>query len=199
MRSERLEKEDKFLGVFNPEVTENTTLCCCASIKTCNIFLSILLFIIACIHFFAALNTNKFASFKNLLNCLIYTIIAGFLLYGVISQKYTYAKISYIIYEIIFVLKIFSYGYAILYNFILIFLKLDWRYIISVLILILIAVIELGIMCYFIYIIYCFLVITKDNNNPIYQFLEEEQKLLKDYEKNDNNENEQKENLENKV
>ena len=53
-------------------------------------------------------------------------------------------------------------------------------------------------MSYFLYIIYCFLVITKENNNVIYQSLEENQKLLKDYEKNDKNENEQQENIENK-
>ena len=183
--------------MFKPEITENTTVCCCVPIKTGNIFISIILFIIACIYFWASLYTYKFASFKNLLNCLIYSLIAGFLLYGILSGKYTYAKLSYIIYEIIFVLKTFLYGYAILYNFILIFLKLDWHYIIRVLVLLLFAVIELGIMCYFIYIIYCFLVITKDSNNIIYQALEESQKLLKDYEKNDINENEQKENIEN--
>ena len=198
MRSERLENEDKFLGMFKPEVTKDTTVCCCLSIKTGNIFISILFFIIACIYFFASLYTNKFASFKNFLNCLLYSVIAGFLLYGIIKEKYTYAKISYIIYEIIFVLKVLAYGYAILFNFILIFLKLDWHYIIVVLILILFAIIELGIMCYFIYIIYCFLVITKDSNNIIYQPSEENQKLLKDYEKNDKNENEQIETIENK-
>ena len=198
MRSERLENEDKFLGMFKPEVTKDTTVCCCLSIKTGNIFISILFFIIACIYFFASLYTNKFASFKNFLNCLLYSVIAGFLLYGIIKEKYTYAKISYIIYEIIFVLKVLAYGYAILFNFILIFLKLDWHYIIVVLILILFAIIELGIMCYFIYIIYCFLVITKDSNNIIYQSSEENQKLLKDYEKNDKNENEQIETIENK-
>ena len=193
MRSERLENEDKFLGMYKPEVTKDTTVCCCISIKTGNIFLSILLFIIACIYFWASLNSYKFASFKNFLNCLIYSVIAGFLLYGILSEKYTYAKISYIIYEIIFVFKTFSYGYAILYNFILIFLKLDWRYIISVLVLLLCAIIELGIICYFIYIIYCFLVITKDSNNIVYQYqsLEESQKLI-----NDKNENEQTENIE---
>ena len=198
MRSERLENEDKFLGMFKPEVTKDTTVCCCLSIKTGNIFISILFFIIACIYFFASLYTNKFASFKNFLNCLLYSVIAGFLLYGIIKEKYTYAKISYIIYEIIFVLKVLAYGYAILFNFILIFLKLDWHYIIVVLILILFAIIELGLMCYFIYIIYCFLVITKDSNNIIYQSSEENQKLLKDYEKNDKNENEQIETIENK-
>ena len=198
MRSERLENEDKFLGMFKPEVTKDTTVCCCISIKTGNIFISILFFIIACIYFFASLYTNKFASFKNFLNCLLYSVIAGFLLYGIIKEKYTYAKISYIIYEIIFVLKVLAYGYAILFNFILIFLKLDWHYIIVVLILILFAIIELGLMCYFIYIIYCFLVITKDSNNIIYQSSEENQKLLKDYEKNDKNENEQIETIENK-
>ena len=198
MRSERLENEDKFLGMFKPEVTKDTTVCCCLSIKTGNIFISILFFIIACIYFFASLYTNKFASFKNFLNCLLYSVIAGFLLYGIIKEKYSYAKISYIIYEIIFVLKVLAYGYAILFNFILIFLKLDWHYIIVVLILILFAIIELGIMCYFIYIIYCFLVITKDSNTIIYQSLEENQKLLKDYEKNDKNENEQIETIENK-
>ena len=198
MRSERLENEDKFLGMFKPEVTKDTTVCCSISIKTGNIFISILFFIIACIYFFASLYTNKFASFKNFLNCLLYSVIAGFLLYGIIKEKYSYAKISYIIYEIIFVLKVLAYGYAILFNFILIFLKLDWHYIIVVLILILFAIIELGIMCYFIYIIYCFLVITKDPNNIIYQSSEENQKLLKDYEKNDKNENEQIETIENK-
>ena len=198
MRSERLENEDKFLGMFKPEVTKDTTVCCCISIKTGNIFISILFFIIACIYFFASLYSNKFASFKNFLNCLLYSVIAGFLLYGIIKEKYSYAKISYIIYEIIFVLKVLAYGYAILFNFILIFLKLDWHYIIVVLILILFAIIELGIMCYFIYIIYCFLVITKDSNNIIYQSSEENQKLLKDYEKNDKNENEQIETIENK-
>ena len=161
MRSERLENEDKFLGMYKPEVTKDTTVCCCISIKTGNIFLSILFFIFACIYFFASLYSNKFASFKNFLNCLVYSVIAGFLLYGIISEKYTYAKISYIIYEIIFVVKLLLYGCAILFNFIFIFLKLDWRYIIRVLVLILFAIIELGIMSYFLYIIYCFLVITK--------------------------------------
>ena len=198
MRSERLENEDKFLGMYKPEVTKDTTVCCCISIKTGNIFLSILFFIFACIYFYASLYSNKFASFKNFLNCLVYSVIAGFLLYGIISEKYTYAKISYIIYEIIFVVKLILYGCAILFNFIFIFLKLDWRYIIRVLVLILFAIIELGIMSYFLYIIYCFLVISKEHNNVIYQSLEENQKLLKDYEKNDNNENEQQENIENK-
>ena len=187
MRSERLENEDKYLGMFKPEVTEETTVCCCASIKTGNIFVSIILFFCALLYFYGSLSSSKYDSFKQLFKCIIYTIIAGFLLYGTISEKYKYAKVSYILYQIVFVLKIFIYGYSILVNFILIFLRLDWRYIIRVLLLLFFGCVDLGIVCYFIYVMYCLLVIIKDSNNNIYQLLEEDQRLLKDYNQNDQN------------
>ena len=202
MRSERLENEDKYLGMFKPEVTEETTVCCCASIKTGNIFVSIILFFCALLYFYDSLSSSKYDSFKQLFKCIIYTIIAGFLLYGTISEKYKYAKVSYILYQIVFVLKIFIYGYSILVNFILIFLRLDWRYIIRVLLLLFFGCVDLGIVCYFIYVMYCLLVIIKDSsNNSINQLLEENQRLLKDYDQNDKNdksENDEKDSKENK-
>ena len=192
MRSERLENEDKYLCIFKPEVNEDTTVCCCASIKTGNIFVSIILLICSCLYFFEALYSTKYNSLIKFFNCLIYIACGGFLLYGAITEKYIFAKISYIIYEIIFFIKLILFIFAVLINFILIFIKLDWHYIFVILALLLTGFVELGIMSYLIYIIYCLLVIIKDNNT--YQLLEENQKLLKDYDKDEKGEDDLKEN-----
>ena len=183
MRNPNRENEEKYLLIYKPEVTQETKVFCCLSITTGNLFISIILIIIALIDFLNSFYSVKLSkSITKLINGLAYSSCGGCLLYGIYKEKKIYIKFTYILYQIIFFLKLFAYAFFSIIYFILIFIRLDWRFIIRLLALLLLAFIELGIMAYFIYVIYCYLVTIKhdDNNNNI-NIEEENQELLKSY------------------
>ena len=182
MRNPNRENEEKFLLIYKPEVTQETKVFCCISITTGNIFISIILIIIAIINFFNSFYSVKLSkSITKLSSGLVYSACGGCLLYGTYKEKKIYIKFSYILYQIIFFVKLFAYAFFSIIYFILIFLRLDWRFIIRLLVLLLLAFIELGIMAYFIYVIYCLLVTIKNGNNNDINIEEENQELLKGY------------------
>ena len=184
MRNPNRENEEKFLLLYTPEVTQETKVFCCFSITNGNIFISIILLIIAFMNFLNSFYDVKlYKSITKLISGLVYSACGGCLLYGTYKEKRIYIKFSYILYQIIFFLKLFAYAFFSIIYFILIFLRLDWRFIIRLLALLLLAFIELGIIAYFIYVIYCLLVtINNDNdNNNINNIEEENQELLKGY------------------
>ena len=73
------------------------------------------------------------------------------------------------------------YLLAFIGNIVSIFIYMDPSYILRIFGVLLAAGIELGIMSYFIFVIYCFLVVNKDVNNDINRIGAEYQELLKDY------------------
>ena len=69
----------------------------------------------------------------------------------------------------------------IIINSICIFLFLDSNYLTKLFALLIAGGIELGIMSYFIFVMYCFLVVSKDFDNDLNRVGAEYQELLKDY------------------
>ena len=101
------------------------------------------------------------------------------LLMSTFNQNYIYAKIAYVLYEITFFVKFI--GYIILLLIDIIYIFRDSRYITKAFAILLGGAIELGIMSYFLYVTYCFLIITKFYNNDINKVGAEYQELLKDF------------------
>ena len=102
-----------------------------------------------------------------------------FFIISTFNQNYIYAKISYVLYEITFFAKFIGYLVIFLANFI--YILRDLNYLTKIFAIILGGCIELGIMSYFIYVMYCFLIITKYYNNDINRVGAEYQELLKDF------------------
>ncbi len=175
------EKRDKFLLLFVPKVTPQTDVFVCCSITVGNQFISIVFLLISATHFFNSLYTKNLTSIFHLVYSLIYCASGCFLLFSTFTQNYIFAKISYILYQIHFFIRMILYLLAFIGNIVSIFIYMDPSYILRIFGVLLAAGIELGIMSYFIFVIYCFLVVNKDVNNDINRIGAEYQELLKDY------------------
>ena len=182
MERENDEKKDKFLLLFVPTVNQQSDVFVCCSIINGNQFISIIMLIISGIYFYNALYATKLSAIFDLMLCLVYGASGLFLFISTFNQNYIYAKIPYALYEITFFVKFFIYLILFMFDFIYIFS--DSKYLTQLFAVLLGGGIELGIMSYFIYVMYCFLIITKYYNNDINRVGAEYQELLKDY-KND--------------
>ena len=179
MERENDERKDKFLLLFVPTVNQQSDVFVCCSIINGNQFISLIMLIISAIYFYNALYATKLSAIIDLLLCLVYGASGCFLFISTFSQNYIYAKIPYALYEITFFVKFFVYIILFIYDFIYIFS--DTKYVTKMFAVLLGGGIELGIMSYFIYVMYCFLIITKYYNNDINRVGAEYQELLKDF------------------
>ena len=179
MERENEEKKDKYLLLFVPTVNQQSDVFVCCSIITGNQFISIIMLIISAIYFYTALYATKLSTIINLILCLVYGASGCFLIISTINQNYIYAKIPYVLYEITFFVKFIVYIILTLFDFIYIFI--DVNYFTRMSAVLLGGGIELGLMAYFIYVMYCLLVITKYLNNDINRVGTEYQKLLKGF------------------
>ena len=168
--------------MFVPTVNQQSDVFVCCSIINGNRFISILLLLISGLYFFSALITTKLYTIISLIFCLIYGASGCSLIISTFNQTYIYAKIAYVLYEINFFIKFTGYILLILVD--LLYIFKDTKNIIKAVGAILAAVIELGIMAYFIYVMYCFLIVIKYFNNDINKVGAEYQELLKDNQDN---------------
>ena len=182
MERENDEKKDKYLLLFVPTVNQQSDVFVCCSIIIGNQFISVIMLMISCIYFYNALYATKLSAIIDLIICLVYGASGCFLIISTIYQNYIYAKISYVLYEITFFVKLVGYSFLLLVDIFYIFG--DTRYITKAFAVLLGGAIELGIMSYFIYVMYCFLIITKFYNNDINKVGAEYQELLKDFKDN---------------
>ena len=178
------EKRDKFLLLFVPPATQQSDVFICCSIISGNLFISLIFLILSGLYFYNSLYTKDFSSIIHLIYTLIYLGCGCFLLNATIRQNYISAKIAYILYEINFFVKLILYILMLVINFFFIFIYWDLNYLTKVCALLLAGGIELGIMSYFIFVMYCFLVVSKDYDNDLNRVGAEYQELLKD-DKND--------------
>ena len=178
MERENEEKKDKFLLLFVPTVNQQSDVFVCCSIINGNQFISIIMMLISCIYFYNALYTTKLYAIIDLIFCLVYGASGCFLIFSTFNQNYIYAKIAYVLYEITFFVKFIGYIILFLLDFIYIFG--DLKYLTKIFAILLGGMIELGVMAYFIYVMYCFLIISKYYNNDINRVGAEYQELLKD-------------------
>ena len=179
MERENDEKRDKFLLLFVPTVNQQSDVFICCSILNGNQFISIIMVILSGFYFYNALYDSKLAAIRDLILCLVYGASGCFLFFSTFNQNYIFAKIPYVLYEIIFFAKFISYLIIFLVNFIYIFS--DLKYLNKIFAIFLGGCIELGIMSYFIYVMYCYLIISKYYNNDINRVGAEYQELLKDF------------------
>ena len=178
------EKRDKFLLLFVPSVSQQSDVFVCCSILTGNFFISIIFLILSVLYFYNSFYTKDLTSILQLIYTLLYLACGCFLLNAAWRQNYISAKISYILYEINFFIKLILYVFIIAINFICIFLYWDLKYLTKLCAVSLAGGIELGLMSYFIFVIYCFLVVSKDYDNDFNRVGAEYQELLKDYKEN---------------
>ena len=177
MERENDEKRDKFLLLFVPTVNQQSDVFVCCSILNGNQFISIIMLILSSFYFYNALYESKLAAIRDLILCLVYGASGCFLLFSTFNQNYIYAKISYVLYEITFFAKFIGYLVIFLPNFI--YILRDLNYLTKIFAIILGGCIELGIMSYFIFVMYCFLVVSKDFDNDLNRVGAEYQELLK--------------------
>ena len=175
------EKRDKFLLLFIPSVSQQSDVFICCSIFSGNLFIAIIFLILGGLYFYNSLYTKDLISIFQLIYTLIYGACGCFLLHATFRQNYISAKISYTLYEINFFVKLILYIVMIIINFICFFIFWNLNYITKLLALIIAGGIELGIMSYFIFVMYCFLVVSKDFDNDLNRVGAEYQELLKDY------------------
>ena len=179
MERENNEERDKYLFLFTPEVDEHQSniFCCCSIIKG-NQFIAIIMLLLCILNFYNSLYaTTKYATFY-LLSCLINGASGLFLLLSTFNENYIYVKIPYVLYEITFLCKILIYFFMFLTTFILIF---DNIYNIFALIAVVLwGAIDLSLMSYILYVMYCFLIVTKFYNNDLNRVGAEYIELLKD-------------------
>ena len=178
------EKRDKFLLLFVPTVTHQSDVFICCSIGTGNLFISIIFLILSGLYFYNSLYTKDFNSFLQLIYTLVYGACGCFLLNATFTQNYISAKISYTLYEINFFIKFIIYIILFFINFISIFIFWDSYYITKICAICLAGGIELGIMSYFIFVMYCFLIVSKDFDSDLNRVGAEYQELLKDFQEN---------------
>ena len=178
------EKRDKFLLLFVPPVTQQSDVFVCCSIVTGNIFISIIFLIISGLYFYNSLYSKNLTSILQIVCTLIYGACGCFLLNASFTSNYISAKIAYILYEINFFIKFILYLILFFINFVCIFIFLDSYYITKIFGVGLAGGIELGIMSYFIFVMYCFLVISKDYDSDLNRVGAEYQELLKDFKDN---------------
>ena len=178
------EKRDKFLLLFVPSVSQQSDVFICCSIFSGNLFIAIIFLILGGLYFYNSLYTKDLISIFQLIYTLIYGACGCFLLHATFRQNYISAKISYTLYEINFFIKVILYVVMLVINFISIFIFFDLNYLTKLFAVCLAGGIELGIMCYFIFVIYCFLVVSKDYDNDLNRVRAEYQELLKDYKEN---------------
>jgi len=179
MERENDESKDKYLGFFTPTVDPQSQVFCCCSITIGNQFISILLLMISCIYFYSALYSIK-SVIMELILCVVYGASGLFLLLSTLNQNYLLIKISYVLYEITFFIRFILY--SLLFIFEIIYIFIDTKYVKVMFLLFLGGVIELCVMSYFLYVMYCYLIITKLYNN--YKVGEEYQQLIKDSNEN---------------
>ena len=174
------DKRDKFLLLFVPPVTQQSDVFVCCSIVTGNIFISIIFLIMSALYLYNSLYSKNLTSILQIVYTLIYGACGCFLLNAAFTSNYISAKISYILYEINFFLKCIFYLILFFLNLISIFIFWDTYYIYKIFAVCLAGGIELGIMSYFIFVMYCFLVISKDFDSDLNRVGAEYQELLKD-------------------
>ena len=179
MERENDEKKDKYLLLFVPTVNQQSDVFVCCSIINGNQFISLIMLIISCIYFYNAIYSTKLSAILDLIICFVYGASGCFLFMATFSPNYIYAKIPYVLYEITFFVKLI--GYIILLFVDIIYIFTDLTYVTKAFAVLLGGGIELGIMSYFIYVMYCFLIVTKFYNNDINKVGAEYQELLKDF------------------
>ena len=108
--------------------------------------------------------------------CLVYGASGFFLLLSTLSQNYIQVKISYVLYGINFFIKFILYSLLFLIEIIYIFI--DTNYVKAMFPALLGGIIELCFMSYFLYVMYCYLIITKFNS--LNKIGDEYQQLIKD-------------------
>ena len=175
MERENDENKDKYLGLFTPAVNPQGEVFACCSITVGNQFISIILLMISCIYFYNALYSIKMVILQLIL-CLVYGASGFFLFISTLSQNYIHIKISYVLYGITFFIKFILYSFLFLIG--IIFIFFDSIYAKAMLLISLGGAIELAIMSYFLYVMYCYLTITKFYNKN--KVGDEYQQLIKD-------------------
>ena len=98
------------------------------------------------------------------------------MLISTLNQNYIQVKISYVLYGINFFIKFILYSLLFLIEIIYIFI--DTKYAKAMLPVLLGGIIELCFMSYFLYVMYCYLIITKFNT--LNKIGDEYQQLIKD-------------------
>ena len=178
MERENNEERDKYLFLFTPEVDEQqSNIFFCCSIKKGNQFIAIIMLLLCALNFYNSLYATKYAIFY-LLSCLINGASGLFLLISTFNENYIYVKIPYVLFEIEFLVKIIIYFFIFLSSFILIFDNI--YYIFALLVFVLWGAIDLSLASYFLYVMYCFLIVTKYYNNDLNRVGAEYIELLKD-------------------
>ena len=178
------EKRDKFLLLFVPTVNQQSDVFVCCSIFTGNLFISIIFLVLSGLYFYNSLFSENLKSILQLIYTLVYGACGCFLLSATFRNNYISGKISYTLYEINFFIKLILYAAMLLINFIFIFIFWDLNYLTKLCAVALAGGIELGIMSYFIFVMYCFLIVSKDYDNDLNRVGAEYQELLKDYKEN---------------
>ena len=173
--NENDQSKDKYLGFFTPRVDPQSQVFCCCSITIGNQFISIILLLISCIYFYNALYSIK-SVITQLILCFVYGASGFFLLLSTLSQNYIQVKISYVLYGINFFIKFILYSLLFLIEIIYIFI--DTKYVKAMFPALLGGIIELCFMSYFLYVMYCYLIITKFNS--LNKIGDEYQQLIKD-------------------
>ena len=171
-------EKEKYLFIFEPPVFELDNTFLYFSILTGTKFISIILLVFSFLYFYNSLYMKELSVIFSLIFCLIYLLLGGFLLVSTFVLKYEYAKISFLLYETIFLVKLLDYVIIFIINLINFFY--DFEYYAKVISSILGGTIELGVMCYFIFVIYRFIYIVNVYNNENNKVGAEYQVLLKD-------------------
>ena len=173
--NENGQSKDKFLGFFTPTVDPQSQVFCCCSITIGNQFISIILLMISCIYFYNALYSIK-SVISQLILCVVYGATGFLLLISTLNQNYILVKISYVLYGINFFMKFILYSLLFLLEIIYIFI--DTEYVKTMFSVLLGGIIEICFMSYFLYVMYCYLIITKFNS--LNRIGDEYQHLIKD-------------------
>ena len=175
MENDNDQSKDKFLGFFTPNVDPQSQVFCCCSITIGNQFISIILLMISCIYFYNALYSIQ-SVIAQLILCLVYGATGFFLLISTLNQNYIQVKISYVLYGINFFIKFILY--SLLFFVEIIYIFIDTKYVKAMFAILLGGIIELCFMSYFLYVMYCYLIITKFYNNN--KIGDEYQQLIKE-------------------
>ena len=161
-------KDEKFLFFFDPEpIPFEEKFLFGMSLKTGVYIFSGITCVQALSTLFDIFRTETFWLFiVTIIACLVYSIISLYAFLSAYCEKYSYAKVSYFIISIIFILEAIKYAAKSVYKIIEFitpwdgdFLKMDF----------IIYILGYGgylfLYLYFIYILYRFMIQTKDGNN----------------------------------
>ena len=148
------DKNDKFLLFFSPEVNEQSNVFCCCSITTGATFISILMLLSSILYFYGAIYSVK-SMIINLILGVIYGCSGLCLLISIFNLNYVFAKITYVLYTITICIRLAID--IVLFIIVFIYIIVKRQYLIYFITFFGLEAIELAIMSYFLYVIFCYL------------------------------------------